>query len=127
MQQAFIFIKPDPTVLRKDDVPEVEDLFHLKAVVDAREDFLDKGRRILLDLILCGGLFREKFVVDFDEIVRIGLFNGFSEPINGLPLRDCCHDRSSRVNLWDGETTSSIIPQRPSMWGGGGTWRYAVD
>ena len=39
MQKAFIFIKPDPAVLRKDDVPEVEDFLNLEAVLDVRDDF----------------------------------------------------------------------------------------
>jgi hypothetical protein len=130
MEQAFIIIiKPDTTLLRKDDVPEVEDLFHLKTVVDVRDDFLDKGRRIHLGLPLGGRLFREKLVVDLGEIVRLGLSDGLGELINGLLLRNRCHERPSYASFTDSENTtidyttnaprakagSVLFPVRPGM------------
>jgi hypothetical protein len=120
MDQAFFFVEPDPAVFREDDVPEIEDLFHLKAAVDVRDDFLDKGRRILLGLVLGDGLFREKLVVDLDEIVRRGLSDGFIEAMNGLVFRNSCHGRSFWASLWNGH--DALYPK-----GLGGEGQELVD
>src|SRR5437660_1736838 len=45
LDHAGVIVEPDPPVLREDDVPEVEDLLHLKAGVDVRDYFLDQGNR----------------------------------------------------------------------------------
>src|SRR5208282_1796218 len=115
MEQTFFFVEPDPAVLWEDDIPEVEDLFHLKAEVDMRDDFLDKGRQILFGLVLGGGLFREKFVVHLDEIVKIGFFNGLGEPINGLLPCNSCHDRSPAPVCGMAKPRRSTIAETPCL------------
>jgi hypothetical protein len=97
MDHVVVFIEPRPAVGGENDVPEIDDLLDLKTRVDMRDNFLDEGRRIVLCSVLSGGMLREKFVVDLDEIISMGVSNGLPKPITGVPPGNCCHDVSSNA------------------------------
>lgn len=95
MDHVVVFIEPGPAVGGENDIPEIDDFLDLKARADMRDNFLGEGGRIVMGSVLSGGLLREKFVVDLDEIISMGVANGLDKPITGVPPCNCCHDISS--------------------------------
>lgn len=83
MDQTVFVIEPDPALVWEDDKPKSSDLFHFQARVDVVHDFLHERRQVRVGFGHSCTLFREKLVVDLDEIVGRSDLDGVGQSIEG--------------------------------------------